>query len=267
MAVEIGFKYQLRRPSFKIEPFAGDLPADPAYQRVMDYLVEPNSKLLLIDRENFTTYLWDRIHALRPQTAYHSMRVANYLEILAISHEARIWAGDVEDNPMGLPLSTAGIKETVRDIGLLHDIGKITPEFWNIYGPKRENVKMTGRLHATLSSMYLKALGYRRSVLDAVAYHHENWDGSGLQLGLQKSDIPRVARLLRYADFFDACMCRMPLENTLETMRTKIGTTFDPDMQPAFEYFAGMMREQAETNPHFFQVYEPFQAGKKPPGE
>lgn len=106
--------------------------------------------------------------------------------------------------------------------GVMHDIGKIqldsyleasrntkTDEFREIQkkvGNKQldtDEVQYV-RMHSKFSYDILKEYGYSDIVLNTVLYHHENYDGTGYPEGLQGTDIPMGARILRVCDVFAA---------------------------------------------------------------
>ena len=91
--------------------------------------------------------------------------------------------------------------------GLLHDIGKCKLSGY-LYGNAQielnvEKMKYV-RTHSRLSYDILKEKGYEEPILEAVRYHHENYDGSGYPDNLAGEDIPYMARILRVCDVFAA---------------------------------------------------------------
>lgn len=93
----------------------------------------------------------------------------------------------------------------IRLAALLHDVGKV--------GLPPESVRYSDALtgdsldayksHAERGARYL-ALSAGKEVADAVAAHHENWDGTGFPRGLAGDDIPLPARIVAVADAFDS---------------------------------------------------------------
>lgn len=106
--------------------------------------------------------------------------------------------------------------------GIMHDIGKIRLDSYLEMSHKfksekfRKMHKIVGdryldrdevqyvRMHSKFSYEILKRYGYSDIVLDTVLYHHENYDGTGYPEGLQGTDIPMGARILRVCDVFAA---------------------------------------------------------------
>ncbi|MFP4461625.1 MAG: HD-GYP domain-containing protein [Thermotogota bacterium] len=103
--------------------------------------------------------------------------------------------------------------------GLLHDMGKLwIPE---------EILKSQDRLKAVEFDIIKKHPEYgfkiaeisgveNASVLNAIRYHHERWDGKGYLKGLQGKDIPLEGRFLMVADVFDALTTKRPYKEAWE---------------------------------------------------
>nr|WP_315101156.1 HD domain-containing phosphohydrolase [uncultured Catonella sp.] len=97
--------------------------------------------------------------------------------------------------------------------GLLHDIGKLRIANY-LYGRQNGELKVEEikyvRMHSVLSYGILKKQGYEHIILDAVLYHHENYDGSGYPNNLKGDNIPLGARILRICDVFGALVAHRP---------------------------------------------------------
>lgn len=105
---------------------------------------------------------------------------------------------------MGL---SAQEKENLIVAGFLHDLGKqIIPK--NLLDSSRQLTElemMQVKKHPQESVNCIKKLGYKsESILDAVASHHERFDGTGYPNGLKGEEIPIGSRILAVADSFDA---------------------------------------------------------------
>lgn len=139
----------------------------------------------------------------------------------------------------------------------MHDIGKIgIPD--NIllktssFSPAEMEIMKS---HTTIgakilennSSPYLK-MGY-----DIALSHHERWDGSGYPRGIQGEEIPLSARIMQFADVYDALRSKRPYKPALGhdkamdiilkgDARTK-PVHFDPAVSVAFQGCANIMEE------------------------
>lgn len=90
--------------------------------------------------------------------------------------------------------------------GVLHDIGKLKINEY-IFSEEDtlviEHMKYV-RQHSIYSYEILKNAGYGKDILEAVYYHHENYNGTGYPDCLKGKEIPWMARILRTCDVFAA---------------------------------------------------------------
>ena len=105
----------------------------------------------------------------------------------------------------------------LRRGGYLHDLGKIavpdeilkkgsnlTAEEWVIM-----------KQHPLTGENICRPLKSLRLVLPIIRSHHEHCDGSGYPDGLQKEQIPLLARILQVADVYDALRTTRPYKQAL----------------------------------------------------
>ena len=102
--------------------------------------------------------------------------------------------------------------------GFLHDIGKIK---LNTYVYDREKTFTIDemrymRLHPSLGYAILKERDYDEDILEAVLYHHENYDGSGYPKNLVGEEIPLGGRILRVCDAFGALISNRPCREAFD---------------------------------------------------
>lgn len=133
-------------------------------------------------------------------------------------------------------------RDIVRVAGLLHDVGKIgVPD--NILqkpGKLTDAEYEVMKKHVTLSSLIIHGLPHMADILDAVACHHERWDGGGYPKGLKGEDIPQLGRIMAIADAFSAMTLDRPyrvglsVEEALIEIERHSGTQFDPTLAALF---------------------------------
>jgi HD-GYP domain-containing protein (c-di-GMP phosphodiesterase class II) len=127
-------------------------------------------------------------------------------------------------------------------IGLVHDIGKILI-------PSTVLMK-TGRLtldeydeikrHPKWGAEILSTAKELDTMVQAVQYHHERWDGAGYPEGLEGDKIPLYSRIISVADTFDAMTSdrsyrsAMTFEDAVDEIKRNSGTQFDPEIVEAF---------------------------------
>ena len=104
--------------------------------------------------------------------------------------------------------------------GMVHDIGKLRLRSY-VYKEKEAQMNIDEiryvRLHPALGYAILKEQGYEKYVLDAVLYHHENWDGTGYPNNLKAEKIPLAARILRVCDAFGALIANRPYREAFDS--------------------------------------------------
>lgn len=115
-------------------------------------------------------------------------------------------------------------KEICHEIaiaGVMHDIGKLSMHSY-FYGEKAAKVNTIQdmqymRLHVTYSYEILKnRQEYSGYILNAVLYHHENYDGTGYPGKLKGEAIPEAARILHISDVFVALTSHRPYRDAFD---------------------------------------------------
>jgi putative nucleotidyltransferase with HDIG domain len=188
-----------------------------------------NSKLYNDMKENYIRTIKALAIAVDAKDTYthgHSENVMNIAE--EISNELGV------DNKK---------KSSIRDAGLLHDIGKIgIPGYiLNKTGSLTyEEFNGIMKTHSSLGANIVKDVPFLQDLYKLILYHHENFDGSGYPEGLKGEMIPFGARIIRVADAFEAMTSNRPYRNSLgkkeAVKRLKNGSNveFDPDVVEAF---------------------------------
>jgi putative nucleotidyltransferase with HDIG domain len=130
----------------------------------------------------------------------------------------------------------------IRQGALLHDIGKMAvPD--NVLlkpGPLTDDEWVIIKKHPELAKSFLERLPLLSSVLDIPYSHHENWDGTGYPLGLEKEQIPLQARIFSIIDNWDALNSDRPYRKAWERdkiigyLKDNAGKKFDPMVVPLF---------------------------------
>jgi HD-GYP domain-containing protein (c-di-GMP phosphodiesterase class II) len=155
----------------------------------------------------------------------HGRRTATYCALLA----------------QALGMSDEEIHD-LRLAGLLHDIGLlcmdekllVRPDLWD--AATYAHVQSHPRVGAEL----LRPFAFLSSAAQAVAHHHERWDGSGYPYGLRGDFIPLPARILAIADAYDAIHVPADVEPRarqqvcLRILKVGAGSQFDPTLVSIF---------------------------------
>lgn len=168
-------------------------------------------------------------------------------------HSERVgWLTVMTGMALDLPASQLQMLEWS---GLLHDVGKIgIPEHilnkpGELTPAEFEQIKR----HPRLGYDVLHPVSSLKPVLDAVLYHHENYDGSGYPEGQRGEEIPLLARILHVADIFDALTSTrayrrgLGVEQALDLLAEGAGRITDPAVTAAFvDAFSHYLRTQPE---------------------
>lgn len=166
------------------------------------------------------------------ETASHIIRMAHYMELIAIQLADEVGFTD----------------EQIEHIWLyapMHDIGKIAipdhiltkpgaldkDEFEQIKRHVEEGLKM---LNVILDNFKFQNFYHIDMLKDIIGAHHERWDGSGYPKGMVGEQIPIVGRIAAVADVFDALSSNrvyrsgMKPEEVFDYLEQNKGILFDP---------------------------------------
>ncbi len=161
------------------------------------------------------------------ETAFHTVRMGHYCQILAVKH--------------GLDPSECDL---IRTASPLHDVGKIgTPDNILLKPGKltseefeiiKEHTVIGHRLLSNSKSTMLEQAAI-------IAWtHHEKFDGSGYPRGISGTDIPLTGRIAAVCDVFDALTSdrvykkAYPIEKAVDIIKEGRGKHFDPDLVDLF---------------------------------
>jgi HD-GYP domain-containing protein (c-di-GMP phosphodiesterase class II) len=140
-----------------------------------------------------------------------------------------------------LPLSAEERKQLTL-AAILHDIGKvgITDQILSKHGVLTVEEMEVIRGHPTAGAAIVGHIKQLQSIIPAIKYHHEHYDGSGYPEGLRGEEIPLVARIIAVADTYDAIIHErayrggMSKSKAVTEIAENAGTQFDPHMVEAF---------------------------------
>ncbi|MEG2927980.1 MAG: HD-GYP domain-containing protein [Oscillospiraceae bacterium] len=191
-----------------------------AFDKIADYMASvilenKDCMLNLVEIKNYDDYAY-----------VHSMQVGITATIIGKKMELS------ETNLKSLALA-----------GMLHDVGKLKISKEILDKPSRlteeEFVKM--KKHPAFAYQKLSQCpGISNVVLDAVACHHEKYDGSGYPYSLAGEDIPVFARIISIADVYDALTSPRTYRGAWEPheavnyMMSRAGTQFDTEILSTF---------------------------------
>jgi len=147
----------------------------------------------------------------------------------------------------------------LRKGGLLHDIGKIAipVDILDKPGSLSGEEKKIIQKHVRYGVRIVEPINAFRKIIPIIEEHHERFDGLGYPGGLRGEEISLYARIFSVADYYDAMTSDRPYRQamdraeTVEWIRSKAGTYFDPRVVEAFaEVMTG--DTTSENNPVVF---------------
>ena len=136
-------------------------------------------------------------------------------------------------------------REVIRVAALLHDYGKIAIPDSMLKKPAKltEHEYEYVKFHVDKTKEILDQINFEgplKDVPNIAAAHHEKYDGTGYPKGLRGEEIPRGARIIAVADYFEALTANryynepMPPARVINSLKDKSGTFFDGDIVDAF---------------------------------
>ncbi len=133
----------------------------------------------------------------------------------------------------------------------LHDVGKIgiEDEILHKPGPLTQDEFQLMKKHVAYGIDIVNKAEWIKEAVDVVGYHHEKYDGSGYDSGIEGGVVPKIARIFAIADVFDALSSRRPYkapysyDETMDIIRAGRGSHFDPSLVDAFEPMARSIYE------------------------
>jgi len=194
-----------------------------------------------------------------PEIGDHLDRMQNYCRILAEElGKLQVYREEIDDNFI----------DNIYKSSPLHDIGKVGIPDHILLKPGRltpEEYEVM-KTHTIIGGDALRAAEEKlpgRSFLSwgrEIAYnHHEKFDGTGYPSGLSGRAIPLSARIVAFADAYDALTSKriykdkVSPEESKERLIRDRGTHFDPDIADAFLRregdFLAVMESHSEEYP------------------
>ena len=129
-----------------------------------------------------------------------------------------------------------GERLELKDVALLHDIGKIgiPDEILNKPGALDEREWETMRRHPVIGEQIVARVPGFESVARAIRHEHERWDGQGYPDGISGEEIPLASRIVLVCDAYHAMTSDRPYRKAMDESAARAelvncsGTQFDP---------------------------------------
>jgi putative nucleotidyltransferase with HDIG domain len=140
---------------------------------------------------------------------------------------------------------------TVKKVGLAHDIGylEISDAILKTEGELTERQFAIIKTHPERGLKLFQHVDLPQIFIDGIRSHHERLDGSGYPDGLKAEAIPRIAKVLAVADFFDAVTSTRPhrppltIESAFDMMEKLAGKIFDREL---YEILVSLYKEETD---------------------
>ena len=131
----------------------------------------------------------------------------------------------------------------------MHDLGKIAVDDAILKKPGKFNEEEYDEMkkHTTEGAKIVSGVlrevddkRFKDIAINVAHYHHEKWNGQGYPKGLKGNKIPMEARIMAFADVFDALVTKrcykeaIDYDTAFELMQLEFGTHFDPELGKVF---------------------------------
>ncbi|SHI22114.1 PAS domain S-box-containing protein/diguanylate cyclase (GGDEF) domain-containing protein [Desulfosporosinus lacus DSM 15449] len=135
-----------------------------------------------------------------------------------------------------------GEVQELKNVGLLHDIGKIAidEEILNKPGKLTHEEWEEIKRHPEIGYRILSTVNGMVEIAEYVLAHHERWDGLGYPRGLKGEELPLQPRIIAIADAYDAMTsarsyrAALPNKAAIAELQKNAGIQFDPELVTLF---------------------------------
>jgi len=186
------------------------------------------------------------------ETGDHLQRTSRYVRVMTeslLSHaqfKDQLTEEHVEMFSNAAPLHDIG-KVAIADRILLKE-GKLTKEEFEIM----KQHAVVGEQTIAEAQLYLDDPALLDTAKEIAGSHHEKWDGSGYPRGLKGNNIPLSARIMMFADVYDALISKRSYKRAFahqkacDVIKQNVGTHFDPVLYDVFFSLQNEFKEIAE---------------------
>ncbi|MEG1458163.1 MAG: response regulator [Acetivibrio sp.] len=202
-------------------------------------IVEQSNKLIAIQQEVIVS-MANLIESRDGCTGGHVKRTSKYVKILALElKKMGFFKEELTDTYIS----------TLYKAAPMHDIGKIIVPDYILKSKEKlttEEFKIMQGHSAAGADIIQKNIGkieeqkYIEIAVNMAHYHHERWNGNGYPKGLKGNEIPLAARIMAFADVFDALTSerrykpKNSIEESFAIIEDEKGKQFDPVITEVF---------------------------------
>ncbi len=207
------------------------------YQRLLERKIEEQADKKIRDAFlRAISAIYFALEAKDTYTAGHSLRVCE--TATAIGKKLALSDDELEDLRLG---------------SSLHDIGKIAVNPLIANKPAKLTAEEYEHVmtHPVVGASIVGTVVKDKRIIEVIEYHHDHYDGTGLNQKHKGEDIPLLARIVAVADAYDAMTSTRPhrmawsRQQAQAEIKWQIGRQFDPLVVNTFlEMSADMMPQK-----------------------
>jgi len=208
-------------------------------QHSLELKIEEKTQKIIQIQDSIITGIASMVESRDNSTGDHIRRT---------SEGVRVFVEQLKKHPEYSFLTETFYKNVIK-AAPMHDLGKIAVNDSVLKKPGKftpqeyDEMKKHTTEGAKIVSGVLREvddLEFKKIAINVAHYHHEKWDGSGYPEGLVGEAIPIEARIMAFADVFDALVTKrcykdaMDYDSAFELMEKDFGSHFDPTLGEVF---------------------------------
>ncbi|MFP4021491.1 MAG: HD-GYP domain-containing protein, partial [Halanaerobium sp.] len=176
-------------------------------------------------KSNIVQGLLNTLNAKSSETKEHAVRMTK----LAFDFGEKLGLSNSKLNRLSLLATLHDIGKTSISEKILKKPAKLTDAEWELI---KEHPERGAKIAAASEEF--------AAITDEILYHHEKWDGSGYPDGLEREEIPYLARIITIIDSYDVMTNDRPYskamsrEEALKEIKNCAGSQFDPQLAENF---------------------------------
>ena len=208
-------------------------------QHNLELAVEEKTRKIINIQDSIITGIASMVESRDNSTGDHIRRT---------SEGVRIFVDQIKKHPEYSFMNDSFCLNVIK-AAPLHDLGKISVDDSILKKPGKFVPEQYNEMkeHTTKGAVIVAGVlrevddeEFKRIAVNVAHYHHERWNGQGYPEGLAGEAIPIEARIMAFADVFDALVTKRCYKEAIghdeafEMMEKDFGTHFDPELGRVF---------------------------------
>ncbi len=209
------------------------------YNAILENEVEKKTADILKIKDNMVLGMAIMVEGRDNSTGGHVQRTSDVVEIFANKLK--------ED--VGYKQYSKEFFDDLIKAAPMHDLGKITVDdrVLRKQGKFTDEEYSEMKKHSAEGAKIVKRIlkenndeEFERIATNVAHFHHEKWNGTGYPNGLKGEEIPIEARIMAFADVYDALVSErcykvaFSHEKAIEIIQNDLGSHFDPELGRVF---------------------------------